>query len=154
VTAFADCLVHERIEVEDTAVAALRYKSGATGVIECTTSVHPGLARKITIHGDRGTVVMENDLFSKWEFAEERPEDAEIRERLNVNTGKTMAGVAEPGTISHVNFREEFKEFLAALDSGQPHLIDGEEGRKAVEIITAIYESARTGRPVKFPVGR
>ena len=152
VSAFCDCLAHERIEVEDTAVAALRYKSGAMGVIECTTSVHPGLARKIEIHGDKGTVVMENDLFSKWEFAEERPEDAEIWERLNVNTGKTLAGVADPATISHVNFREEFREFLAALESGRPHMIDGPEGRKAVEIINAIYKSARTGQPVKLPM--
>ena len=151
VYALTDCLAHERIEVEDTAVAALRYKSGAMGVIECTTSIHPGFARKIEIHGDKGTVVMENERVATWDFAEERPEDAGIRDRLNARKMADMAGVADPGTISYVNFRELFKDFLNALDTGGDPVADGHEGRKALEIIMAIYHSARTGAPVQLP---
>jgi len=151
VTAFTDCLTHERIEIEDTAVAAIRYKNGAMGVIECTTSVYPGFPRKIELHGDRGTVIMEQELFSRWEFDEERPEDAEIRETLGAAaTGKS--GASDPSDITHVNFREEFKDFLAALEGGTIAPIDGHEARKAIEIIMAIYQSSRTGRPVKLPL--
>ena len=152
VYALTDCLVHERIEVEDTAVAAIRYRSGAMGVIECTTSVHPGLARRIEIHGDQGTVVMENERIDTWTFAEERPEDAEIRERLGVETGPARSGAADPKTIGRANFREQFKDFVHAIDTGATPVVDGREGRKAVEIIIAIYESSRTGAPVKLPL--
>jgi len=152
VTAYTDCLTHERIEVEDTAVAAIRYKNGAVGVIECTTSVYPGLARKIEIHGDRGTVLMENELFSRWEFAEELPEDEEIRRKCAVPKDLQAEGVADPGAITHVNFREEFKEFLAAVESDAELPISGREARKAVEIVLAMYRSARTGETVRLPM--
>ena len=146
------CLAHERIEVEDTAVAALRYRNGAMGVIECTTSVHPGFSRKIEVHGDAGSVVLDNERVVTWEFADEMPEDAEIRERLDARTSAGVAGVADPGAISHENFRELFKDFLAALDDNKPPVADGRDGRKAVEIILAIYESSRTGQAVKLPL--
>ena len=54
-------LAHERIEVEDTAVACLRFANGALGVIQATTSVHPGLPKTIAVHGDRGTAVIEQE---------------------------------------------------------------------------------------------
>jgi len=152
VYALTDCLTHERIEVEDTAIAVLRYKSGAMGVIECTTSIHPGFARRIEVHGDKGSVILENDRVATWDFADELPEDAEIRERLGVHAGPEKSGVADPKTISHVNFREMFKDFLNALETGGDPVVDGPEGRKAVEIITAIYQSSRTGAPVKLPL--
>jgi UDP-N-acetyl-2-amino-2-deoxyglucuronate dehydrogenase len=68
VCGFAGTLAHERIEVEDTAVACLRFASGAVGVIEATTSVHPGLPKTIAIHGDRGTAVIEQEDVLRWEF--------------------------------------------------------------------------------------
>ena len=151
VTAFTDCLTHERIEIEDTAVAALRYRNGALGVIECATSVYPGFPRKIELHGDKGTVIMEQELFSRWEFETEQPEDAEIRETLGVSA-VTKSGAADPGDITHVNFREEFRDFLAALEGDAIAPIDGLEARKALEIIMAIYQSGRTGQTVNLPL--
>ena len=149
ITAFTDCLTHERIEIEDTAVAAVRYKSGALGVIECATSVYPGFPRKIEIHGDKGAVIMEQELFAKWEFEDELPEDAEIRETLGLST-VTKSGAADPSDITHVNFREEFNDFLTALEGGAIAPIDGFEARKALEIIMAMYQSGRTGQSVKL----
>ena len=151
VFAFTACLTHERIEVEDTAVAAVRYASGAMGVIECATSVYPGEARRIEILGERGTVIMEKELFVKWEFDEERPEDAGIRESLGVNA-EFKGAAADPKDISHENFREEIKEFLKALESGASQPVGGAEARKAVELIEAIYRSARAGEPVTLPL--
>ena len=153
VTAFTDCLTHERIEIEDTAVAAIRYKNGAMGVIECTTSVYPGFPRRIELHGDKGTVIMEQELFTRWEFDEERPGDAEIRESLGASAADKSAA-SDPSDITHVNFREEFKDFLAAIEGGTVAPIDGHEARKALELIMAIYRSGRTGRPVRLPLRR
>jgi UDP-N-acetyl-2-amino-2-deoxyglucuronate dehydrogenase len=149
---YAGCLAHQKIEVEDTAVAAVRYKSGALGVIECATSTWPGLFRKIEIHGERGTVIMENELFAKWEFAEELPEDKDIRERMGAATGMKSAGAADPRAITHDNHREQIRDFLRAIETGGRPLVDGPEGRKAVEIIVALYRSAKTGAPVRLPI--
>ena len=152
VCAFADCLAHERIEVEDTAVAAVRYRSGAMGVIECTTSVYPGLSRKIEIHGDQGTVIMADETFIRWEFAQERPEDKDIRTRLAFGKGFVGAGAADPSAISYVHHREQIKDFLHAIDTGSQPVCDGREGRKSVEIILALYRSARQGQYVTLPL--
>src|SRR5207253_4627880 len=79
ISGFTATLAHERIEVEDTAVACLQFASGALGVIQATTSVHPGLPKTIGIHGDRGTVVIEQDDVLRWDFVGETKEDKEIR---------------------------------------------------------------------------
>jgi len=138
--------------VEDTAVAAVRYRSGAMGVIECTTSVYPGLSRKIEIHGDQGTVIMADEMFMRWEFARERPEDEDIRTRLAFGKGFVGAGAADPRAISYVNHREQIRDFVNAIATGTEPIVDGREGRKSVEIILALYRSAREGRCVELPL--
>jgi len=152
VTGFADCLVHERIEVEDTAVAAVRYRSGAMGVIECATSVYPGLSRKIEIHGDQGTVIMADEMFMKWDFAHERPEDEDVRTRLAFGKGFVGIGAADPRAISFTNHREQIRDFLSAIATGAELIVDGREGRKALEIILALYRSSREGKTVRLPL--
>jgi predicted dehydrogenase len=140
-------LAHERIEVEDTAVACLRFKNGALGVIQATTSVWPGLPKTIGIHGDKGTVVIEQDDLLRWEFNPETPEDAATRARFAQKTG-TSGGSSNPAAISHVGHARQLGDFVAAIQSGRPPLVDGREGRRAVEVILAIYESNATGRVV------
>src|SRR6516162_7889589 len=68
-------LAHERIEVEDTAVACLRFKNGALGVIQATTSVWPGFPKTIAVHGDQGSVVIEQDDLLRWEFKTPQADD-------------------------------------------------------------------------------
>ncbi len=68
ITGFTALLAHERIEVEDTAVACLRFASGALGVIQATTSVHPGYPKTIAIHGDHGSAVIEQEDVVRWDF--------------------------------------------------------------------------------------
>jgi len=150
--AFAECLAHERIEVEDTAVAAVRYRSGAVGVIECATSVYPGLSRKIEIHGDQGTVIMADEMFMKWDFAHERPEDEDVRTRLAFGKGFVGIGAADPRAISFTNHREQIRDFLSAIATGAELIVDGREGRKALEIILALYRSSREGKTVRLPL--
>ncbi len=152
IMAFCDCLVHERIEVEDTAVATVRYKSGAMGVIECTTSVHPGEDRKIEIHGDKGTVVITGGKLTKWEFAEERPDDEEIRKKFSPGVGPKSGAASDPLAFSYDTHREQIRDFLDTLDKGVAPTVDGREARKAIEIIMAIYQSARSGELVKLPL--
>jgi predicted dehydrogenase len=150
VAGFTATLVHERIEVEDTAVATLRFASGALGVIQATTSVHPGYPKIIAIHGDRGSVVIEQEDVLRWDFNPETAEDRAIRERFAQKTGAS-GGASDPSAISHVGHARQLTDFVRAIRTGTAPLVDGREGRKAVEVIRAIYQSAQTGRIVEMP---
>ncbi len=147
ISGFTATLAHERIEVEDTAVACLRFANGALGVIEATTSVHPGLPKTIAIHGDRGTVVIEQDDVLRWELTPETPEDRAIKERFAQKTGAS-GGSSNPAAISHVGHARQLADFVRAIQTNTAPLVDGREGRKAVAVIEAIYQAATTGRTV------
>ncbi len=145
VAGFTGTLAHERIEVEDVGVACLKFANGAIGVMEATTAAWPGLLKKTEIHGSKGTVVVEQDSVLRWEFAEEKPEDAEIRSRLGANSASS-GGASDPKAISFVGHQMQLEDFVEAISTGRQPRVDGAEGRKSVEIILALYEAAKTGQ--------
>jgi UDP-N-acetyl-2-amino-2-deoxyglucuronate dehydrogenase len=144
-------LAHQRIEVEDTAVAALRFQNGALGVIEAATSAFPGLLKRTEIHGDRGSARVEQDDITLWEFQEKVPSDNDIFAAMAGRTG-FKAGASDPRGINHIGHRDQLADFLRAIDAGIEPAVDGREGRKSVEIIRAIYLSAETGAAVQLPM--
>lgn len=148
VCGFTAMLAHERIEVEDTAVAAVRFKNGALGVIQATTSVHPGYPKTIAVHGDKGSAVIEQEDVLRWDFSPPTPDDDEMKRRFAVKVG-TSGGAADPKAISHEGHRRQLADFVAAIRDNRAPAVDGREGRKAVALIAAIYESQRTGRAVE-----
>jgi predicted dehydrogenase len=149
ISGFTGTLAHERIEVEDTAVACLRFANGALGVIQATTSVHPGLPKTIAVHGDHGTAIVEQEDVLRWDFTPERPDDLAIKARFAKKVGAS-GGASNPAAISHVYHARQLTDFVRALEIGGTPQIDGWEGRKAVEIILGIYRSAATGRVVEL----
>ena len=151
VEAFIGTLGHERIEVEDVAAASLLFKNGALGVIEGSTAVYPGFLKRIEISGTGGSVVYEEQDVKVWEFADEKPEDAEIRERFRAKTG-TGGGAADPTAIDVSGHTRQFEDFMAAIENGTKPLVDGHEGRKSVEIILAIYQSSNKGKRITLPL--
>ena len=151
VSARTATLAHDRIEVEDVAVATLRFSSGALGVIEASTATFPGTLKRIELHGSEGSAILEEEDVVKWEFAKQRRSDISLRERMAGKT-KTGGGAADPSAIGHHGHTEQFKNVLSAIKSGGRPLIDGAEGRRSVEIILAIYKAAETGRAVALPL--
>jgi predicted dehydrogenase len=149
VCGFTATLAHERIEVEDTAVACLRFASGAVGVIMATTSVHPGYPKTIAIHGDKGSAVIEQEDILRWDFSPENDEDKDIRSRFAQKVGAS-GGASDPSAISHEYHRRQLADFVQAIQTGRTPLVDGREGRKAVDVILSIYESAMTGRTIEI----
>ena len=143
-------LAHERIEVEDTAVAAIRFASGALGMLVGTTSVHPGYAKQIAIHGDKGSAIIEQEDVLKWDFAPATPADDEIRSRFAAKVGAS-GGAADPKAISHEGHRRQLADFVDAIRENRSPKVDGREGKRAVDLICAVYESNRTGRMVEVP---
>ena len=139
---------HQYIEAEDTAVAALRFKSGAMGIILATLITNPTFGAKITIHGDSGASVS----FS------ETPEGSigvnEIwsipgEEGLAENFKNTGPEKAYPGYHAL-----QIREFVHAILEDRPPLVTAEEGLKPLEIVKAIYKSNEIGQPIKMPMDR
>ncbi len=151
ISATTATLAHERIEVEDVAVANLRFANGALGVIEASTAVYPGFLKRIEVHGSEGSASLEEEDLKMWDFARPTAKDKEILARLAGRT-QTGGGAADPTAIGHHGHAALFKDFLQALKAGRRPAIDGHEGRRSVEIILAIYKAAETGKRVSLPL--
>ncbi len=151
VCAVTDTLAHKRIEVEDVGVAALRFKNGALGTMEATTSAFPGLLKKTEIHGTTGSVIVEQDDLLLWEFEKKSAKDAAIRKRFAKKAGGT-GGASDPSAISHTGHMNQLKDFIKSIEENRRPLVDGKEGRKSVEIILAAYKSSWSGRRVTLPL--
>jgi UDP-N-acetyl-2-amino-2-deoxyglucuronate dehydrogenase len=147
VCAFTGMLGHENLEVEDVAAATLRFENGAMGVIEASTAVNPGFYRKMEILGTRGSVVIEEEKILTWKFDEERDSDRIIREKYS-GDNQAGGGVSDPKAISDIGHLRQLLDILKALDNGHPPAVDALEARKAVELVLAIYASARNKRIV------
>ncbi len=149
VSGFTATLAHERIEVEDTGVAVIRFRSGALGVIQATTSVHPGYPKRIAIHGDKGSVEIEQDDVIRWDMSSETEEDRATKLRFAAKVGAS-GGAADPKAISSEGHRRQLADFVEAIRNNRVPKVDGREGRKSVELIRAIYQSNATGRVVEL----
>lgn len=151
IRALFGCLDHERIEVEDTAVASLRFANGALGVIEASTAVYPGYLKKIEIHGSQGSAALEEEDLIHWDFANPDEADKAILEKMNqkVSSG---GGAADPAAIGHHGHAKLFADMIHALETNSEPKVNGEEGRRSVEIILGIYQAAESGESVSLPL--
>ena len=142
------------IEADDTGVAVLKFKSGALGVVEATTATRPkDLEGSISLLGEKASVVIGGFSVNKpvtWNFVEPRPEDATIHSLIT-----------NPPNVYGYGHLPYYQHVLESLDNGRNSMLAGLEGRKSVEIINALYESAFMGREVHLhyvpegvPLGR
>ena len=134
-----------KIEAEDTGIAVLRFRNGALGCIEVTMLTYPkNLEGSITILGEKGTVKIGGTAVNKvekWEFAEADPDDALV-ESSNTN----------PTSVYGFGHEAYYRNVLAVLRGEAIPDTDGRGGRKSLELILGIYQSARTGRDVPLPL--
>jgi predicted dehydrogenase len=157
VCAFADRAIHERIETEDNAVAILKFKNGAMGVIQGSTACYSPGGHPAEVHmcGSEGSIFLRDDRLAVWEFKKGRSTDKKILAKYGAQSRTGGAGAADPAAISFKEHQRNFEDAVQALKKGTRPLIDGPEGRKSVEIILAIYRSALTGgKPVRLPLKR
>jgi UDP-N-acetyl-2-amino-2-deoxyglucuronate dehydrogenase len=125
------------IETEDTGGALIEFKSGALGIIEITTATRPkDLEGSISILGEKGSVEVGGFFVNKlktWNFEDSHPMDNDIWEN--------HSSVPDERAWNHT---ELFKDVISSLIQGSRGLIEGDDARKAVQLIDAIYQSART----------
>jgi len=151
VSAQTGLLAHERIAVEDVAVATVRFAGGALGVIEASTAIYPGYLKRLEIHGSAGSAMIEEEDIVKWDFAKAKPRDKAIHEKM-ARRKSGGGGAADPAAIGHHGHAKQFTDVVKAIKSGAKPLVDGPEGRRSVELILAVYKSAETGRAVQLPL--
>ena len=140
---------HKTIQVEDTVVSTLKFRNGALGTIECSTAIFPGAPKRIEILGTEGTAILEEDQLIQWQFYKESSEDHNIRSKMSTQV-ISKGGSSNPMNISFTGHQKQFENVIRSIESGDQLLIDAAEGRKSVEIILAIYESARSGQMIKL----
>lgn len=134
---YADCRTLARpIQTEDTAYMMVEYDNGALGMIQGSTICDPGEPRTMTISGEKGTIVLQEDTIVQWDVAGQTGE-----------TGMTALGAfSNPLDIPYAYHQLQFSDLLAAVREDRTPAIDVYEGRKAVDIILAAYRSGKTGQ--------
>lgn len=146
------CLAHERIEVEDMAVAMLEFENGARGVIEGSTcswskTGHPA---RVQICGTEGSVFLADEAFEVWDFKNDQPEDEIIRSGL-MRGNQIALGGNDPKAIQFHQHQRNFEEVVIAIREGREPSTSAGEARKAVALIEAIYQSsANDGEKVRL----
>lgn len=132
-------------ETEDTGVALLKFKNGALGMIEATTACRPkDLEGSLSVLGEKGTVEISGFAVNQmrhWNFIDSKPSDEKVLSEFSVNP-PSVYGYGHQAYLQHV---------VDCLAKDHKPFVTGEEGRKSLELITAIYESIATGQEVRFP---
>ncbi|MEG2039307.1 MAG: Gfo/Idh/MocA family oxidoreductase [Oscillospiraceae bacterium] len=138
--------MHPFIQAEDLGIALLKGKSGAYALIEGTVNVYPkNLEETLYIFGENGTAKAAGNsvnLLEKWDFADGLDNAAEVIQSCN----------EQPANIYGFGHSRLYSDVIAAIKTKRKPLADGEAGKKAVEIVLAIYKSQQTGLPVKLPL--
>ena len=128
-------LGHEGLEVEDTAAAVLKFKSGALGVIEGTTCAYPDFGDRVDIHAEKGSVVLEMGKLSRWEHLDEEHQF-------------DPATIVEDSGEEFIYHKHVFQDMIDAVREDRQPFVDGREGKRAIEIICAIYQSSQEDREI------
>lgn len=141
--------MHKNIEVEDTVCAVLQFANGSLGYVEASTACAPGLPNCIELSGTGGSVTLEGDKITRWDFKDKMPEDEAILAALGKSEG------LHSGSTSHLvanceGHRRQLEDFIRAIEDGVPVSCTGEDGLRAVRVICGVYRSAKNGTNVDF----
>jgi predicted dehydrogenase len=132
------------IEGEDMGLALLIFESGAMGVIEGSTSIYPGFPERLEIHGEKGTIVLEGGKIKTWEIQGTKEKPGEIA------AAEKTGGASDSMAISIEGHLAQYRDFIDAIHEDREPKVNGIEGRKALEIVLAIYQSSKEGRAVQL----
>ncbi len=130
-----------KIESEDVITAIMKYKNGATGVIQASTAMWPGFTERIELHGTKGSAIISGDKLTAWEVRDDFGEPAPVAKDV-------ASGSSDPMAISLEPFERQFLNFGEACKKGVDPLVSAEEGYRALEFVISAYKSCREGQKV------
>lgn len=146
VMAYTDQLEHPYLEAEDLGLAIVKFKNGSYGLIEGTTNVYPrNLEETLYIFGETGTAKAagtSDNIIEEWKFADELDDPEEVKATFSEN----------PPNIYGFGHTPLYADVIDAINTGRAPYVDGEAGKRALELVLAIYKSAAEHRPVKLPL--
>jgi len=134
-----------KIEVEDLAVATIRFENGALGVVQGSTAIYPGLPTRLEIHGTKGTAIIEGETIKRWAVLGEK-------EIILEEAKEGLKSWARPELAPATNHASLIKDFAQAILEDKEPYVNGTEGRRSLELIRAIYKSAKTRSFIDFPL--
>ncbi|MGI6635191.1 MAG: Gfo/Idh/MocA family protein [Christensenellales bacterium] len=146
VFAYTDNLKHPYIEAEDLGLALVKFKNGAYGVIEGTTNIYPkNLEETLYLFGDRGTVKAGGksvNIIEEWMFEDKKDDPEQVKATYHEN----------PPSVYGFGHTPLYADVADAVLNNRPVAIDAKAGRRALELVLAIYKSASEGKPIKLPL--
>jgi UDP-N-acetyl-2-amino-2-deoxyglucuronate dehydrogenase len=149
VFAYTACLAHERVEVEDTAVAVMRFASGALGIIHGTTAAYPGLDGSVRVFGTKGSAVISDDeLVYFHRNPRQAPElhmPVPAADTNQVTDADALTVEQHRLGAAHV---AQFADFVDAIRSDRPVRVGTREARAVLAVVLSLYASAASGQPV------
>jgi UDP-N-acetyl-2-amino-2-deoxyglucuronate dehydrogenase len=145
VFAFTGTLAHERIEVEDVAVATVRFASGALAVLHATTAAYPGLSVRLAVHGDRGSAIINDDQLEYFHVADGIGSG---NQAAAVVSPAEVAGAPKPADAFVAGYRRQYADIVDAIASGRPPLVDVDSALLALVVVKSLYLSASLHAPI------
>ena len=146
VMAYTDQLQHNYLEAEDLGMAIVKFSNGSYGLIEGTTNVFPkNLEETLYLFGEKGTAKAagtSDNIIEEWRFADELDNSEEVKEQFSEN----------PPNVYGFGHTPLYADVIDAIKTGRAPLVDAEAGKRALELVLAIYKSAAEHRPVKLPL--
>lgn len=141
-----DKLRHPYIEAEDLGIAVVRFKNGAYGIVEGTTDVYPkNLEETLYIFGEKGTVKAGGEavnIIEEWVFSDHFGDRDKVKRECAEN----------PPNVYGFGHTKLYRNVIAAIEGKEKLVVDAEAGKRAMELVLAIYQSAATGEPVRLPL--
>lgn len=148
VVGMTDNMNHPFIETEDLGMALIKFSNGSYGIVEGTTNVYPAnLEETLYIFGDRGTVKVGGksvNLIEEWQFADHLDDPNEVKEKYHEN----------PPNIYGFGHSPLYMDVIEAIQNNREPYVTAEDGRRALELVLAIYKSAAEGKSVKLPLDK
>ena len=146
VVGMTDNLAHNFIQGEDLGVALIKFTNGSYGIIEGTTNIYPeNLEETLYIFGDKGTVKAGGhsvNLIEEWRFADLLDDPEEVKREHHEN----------PPNVYGFGHKPLYADVIDAIKENREPLITAEDGRRALELVLAIYKSSKEGKTVKLPL--
>ncbi|MBE9509441.1 MAG: Gfo/Idh/MocA family oxidoreductase [Bacteroidetes bacterium] len=141
-----DTVAHINIEVEDIAIAILTYKNGAYGRLQTASATNPGQGNVFDINGTLGTVVLVEDKITSWAVSDSK--ETLAKETITGIKGKASTAASSATEFPIEGHIIQVKNLISAVRTGEELICSGEEGRRSLQLIAALYESARRGEEV------